>query len=528
MVVDRREGAVQLTGDRRHLVVLSDVHLGTDAPTVWFQPSVHGPALERVLRWVVDQAPAIRELVLLGDIVDLWTYPIDEVPPTFADIVAANPDVLGPDGLLAACLDALDGAVTYVPGNHDLGLTAEEVALVRSRSGRHVRLVDAVPYEVAPGVLAEHGHHHTMFNAPIEHGPWAPLPLGYFVTRAVATMWARDLGDGETVADLPGQGAPNGLDLGALGAVASGIGSVSIAAALIDIVSGSTKVGLDEPIRMPDGSVATLRRAREAYADAWTRWSDAAGGGVVGYATAFRATMADADGTYLGWFAQQRALRHGAELIVMGHTHVPVGGLDDALVEYLNSGFDCPSVPDQARAVDPQQITFVVVDLDPPDADDGVAEGSVWAVAADGSLGPIDAPTTRVVGNRGHDYSCYVVVDNTAGTDHLELVSFAAPNGAWVVEPPSRIAAGDEGRFWLQDLLGAAGSDGRATYRRVDADGAPVAGAADLELRFACPTVGTNSCSGWSTFATRSGSDPWRDQRVAHWGHPFSVAFEIR
>ncbi|MEZ5139832.1 MAG: hypothetical protein R2711_14030 [Acidimicrobiales bacterium] len=195
-------------------------------------------------------------------------------------MVAANPEVLGPDGLVASCLDALDGAVTYVPGNHDLGVTAEEVAMVRSRDGHRLRHVADVPYRPAPGLLVEHGHHHTMFNAPVDHGPWAPLPLGYFVTRAVATMWDRRLAEDQTVADLPDQGAPNGLDLGALGAVASGIGSVSIAAALVDIVSGSTKVGLDEPIRMPDGSTATLRQAREVYADAWTRWSDANGGGL--------------------------------------------------------------------------------------------------------------------------------------------------------------------------------------------------------------------------------------------------------
>lgn len=519
-----------LAGERRHLVVLSDVHLGTDAPTVWFQPEVHGDSLARLLRWVVAERTSIRELILLGDVVDLWTYPADEVPPTFADIVAARPEVLGPDGLLAACLDALDGAVTYVPGNHDLALTAEEVALVRSRGGHHLRLVDDVPYQPAPGVLVEHGHHHTMFNAPAEHGPWAPLPLGYFVTRAVSTMWARRLEPGRTVADLPDQGAPNGLDLGALGAVASGIGSVSIAAALIDIVSGSTKVGLDEPIRMPDGSTATLRQAREVYADSWTRWSDANGGGIVGYGAAFRATMADADGSYLGWFAQQRALRHGAELVVMGHTHAPIGGLDDALVDYVNSGFDCPSAPDQAREANPLQMTFAVIDLEPASgtaSDDDAPEASVWAVAADG-IGPIDVPTTRVVGARGHDYSCYVVIDNTAGAHDLERVAFGAANGVWPVEPPERIAAGDEGRCWLQDLLGAAGSDGWVTYRRLGADGTPLEEQDPIELRFSCPTLGTNACSGWSTFATRTGSDPWRDQRVAHWGHPFSVAFELR
>ncbi|MEZ5204289.1 MAG: metallophosphoesterase [Acidimicrobiales bacterium] len=504
-----------LPGSKRHIIVLSDIHLGTDVPTVWFQPSVHGEPLDRILRWVVEQAAHIRELVLLGDVVDLWTYPASMVPPTFADIVAAHPDVLGPDGSIAACLDALDGAVTYIPGNHDMGVTAEEAAMVHSgRSGRALRFAEGV-YRPTDDVLLEHGHHHTLFNAPSELSPWAPLPLGYFVTRAVATAWTRDLGPGQTVADLAGQGAPNGLDLGALGAVAGGIGAASIAAGLIDIVSGTTKVTLDEPILMPDGSTATLREARREYIDVWTRWAETHGGGIVGQGVAYRSTMADADGTYLGWFAQRRALEHGADLVVMGHTHAPIGGLEDSLVEYVNSGFDCPSLPDQQRDVDPQHVTFVVVDTEPEGAD-----AAVWAVGD--AIEPMDAPRTRVVGSRGHDYSCYVVLDNTAGAHDLELVDHGAAHGTWVVPPPALVAAGTEGRFWLQDLLGAAGSDGWATYRRTGVDADPV------EVRFSCPTVGTNSCSGVSTYATRSGSEEWRDQRVAHWGHPFSVAFEVR
>ena len=39
-------------------------------------------------RWVADQAEHVAELVLLGDIVDFWTYPADETPPTFAEITA--------------------------------------------------------------------------------------------------------------------------------------------------------------------------------------------------------------------------------------------------------------------------------------------------------------------------------------------------------------------------------------------------------------------------------------------------------
>ena len=49
--------------------------------------------------------------------------------------------------------------------------------------------------------------------------PWSPLPLGYFVSRTVATRWKRDLSAGASVAELPDQGAPNGVDLGSLGRV---------------------------------------------------------------------------------------------------------------------------------------------------------------------------------------------------------------------------------------------------------------------------------------------------------------------
>ncbi|MFN8017724.1 MAG: metallophosphoesterase [Acidimicrobiales bacterium] len=215
------EGTGDLEGTKRHIVVISDVHLGTLAPTVWYQPHLHEPYLLRLLGWVERNAAHVRELVLLGDIVELWTYPADEEPPTFADIVAAHPAVLGPDGALARLVDALDGAVTYVPGNHDMGVTAEEVGLVRSRrTGRAVRLVEDVPYLPAPRVAMAHGHHWTLFNAPAS-GPWGELPLGYFVTRAVATRWKHQLGEGETVAGLAGQGA-NGIDMGSLGRIVSG------------------------------------------------------------------------------------------------------------------------------------------------------------------------------------------------------------------------------------------------------------------------------------------------------------------
>ena len=55
-------------------VVISDVHIGTNAATNWYQRTVHEPYLVAALDWVVANAASIRELVLLGDLVDFWTY----------------------------------------------------------------------------------------------------------------------------------------------------------------------------------------------------------------------------------------------------------------------------------------------------------------------------------------------------------------------------------------------------------------------------------------------------------------------
>lgn len=508
------------SGSRRHIVALSDVHLGTDNRTAWYQREVHEASLVHLLDWVVDQADAVAELVLLGDIVDLWTYPADEVPPTFAEIVATHPNVLGPTGALARALDALDGRVTYVPGNHDMGITAREVATIASPGGHHVRMVEDVPYHPLgrqdPRLALAHGHHHTLFNAPHLANPWAPLPVGYFVTRAVSSSWARRLDPGQTVADLAGQGAPNGLDLRSLGAVAAGLGAASITAALIDFVCGATGVGLTEPVVMPDGSTATLADARDAYADCWTDWVVGHGGGYRGTASAYRAAMADLDGSYLGWFAQQAALPAGTDLVVMGHTHVPVSGLQAAAVRYVNTGFDCPSLPDRDLAPPEraQRATFAVIDTEALDA-------RVWEVAADGDghvCRPVEVPAARVVSSTGMDFSCYVTIDNTHGSRDLALVRDATTAGSFVVPPPGTVRAGEVGRFWLQDHLGLSGSSGTATYTD---------GEREVTATFACPTFGTNVCTGWHHVATRTEDGPWRDGEVVRFGHPFFVRYVL-
>jgi UDP-2,3-diacylglucosamine pyrophosphatase LpxH len=54
-------------------VVLSDLHIGNNTNTCWYQASLHEKALVAVLRWIIARQSSVREVILLGDIFDVWS-----------------------------------------------------------------------------------------------------------------------------------------------------------------------------------------------------------------------------------------------------------------------------------------------------------------------------------------------------------------------------------------------------------------------------------------------------------------------
>ncbi len=505
------------------IVALSDIHIGDGGPTCWYQPDVHEPALLTIIDWVTDRADDVRELVLLGDVVDLWTYPFGQRPPTFLEIAAANPTIFGPDGAIARALDALDGNVVWVGGNHDMGIDPADAATVVSPGGHRLRLLSDLEYQPLapdPRVLMSHGHTNTLFNAVDPLSPWDELPSGHFVTRAVAEHWHRNLEPGQSVADLPGQGAPNGLDLSGLATAFARVGAdgSGVVGLLFDYLLGSLDVGEEDEILMPDGSIATLADGRAAYGDVWSRWAEAHGGGSRGEIEALRATWGDAM-EELAWFAQSDAFRTNADIVVMGHTHGAVSDLDNSSVRYLNAGFECPSAADAAE----KPITFAVVDVSGEEV-----SGSVWAVVDhDGRLEcePTTAPTEAIVTAGAMDFSCYLELDNRAGTSDLRLESAEVSRGQFVHPPPTSIAAGARARIWVKDDLGPFGSAAIITYSRTSLTGAEEV----VRFDIACPTgVARNRCDASVDFVARSGEEDWGRTHEVRWlGHPLFVRAEL-
>lgn len=361
-----------------------------------------------------------------------------------------------------------------------------------------------------------HGHIFTLFNAPDTKTKISPLPVGFFITRSVAYQLNKTLNPGQTVADLPGQGSPNGINLtglvssiwNAISSISSG--SVNLVDMVLNYIMKVTGMPENEPIILPNGQTTTIAQAKVMYKNLQNQWISDWGGGEDGVLALVKSAIADLDGTYIAWFAQQSALKSGSDLIVLGHTHVPKLGLTNGLVQYANDGFECPSSPD----IPPQTLTFSEVDID-------ICKASIYQVAKQNNIyliSPYSAPPDSVIASKASDFSCYVIIDNTNGKSAMSLINSTNSHGHYVVTPPQQIMPGQQGKFWLQDYPGLVGSEGSVTY---------LAGSQSLKLTFACPTDWFNSCSGVNFYTSNDGVNWSGINQIKKKGHPFFVKFVL-
>lgn len=505
---------------KNKIVVLSDIHIGTNSPTNWYQQNFHEPYLSAILDYVIQNAADIQELILLGDVFDFWTYPPNIQPPTFTDTVNANPNILGINGKLNQALTALEGRVIYLNGNHDINVTQSDLQQIENSDGYKIQYFsDPIYYfsTVAGKKIAfAHGHIFTLFNAPDTKTSLSPLPVGFFVTRSVAYQLNKTLKPGQTVADLPGQGSPNGINLDALASLIwNAIPSISaglfnLVDTVLDYIMKVTGMPENEPVILPDGQITTIAQAKKTYSNLQNQWISDWGGGHDGILALVKSAIADLSGTYIAWFAQQSALTSGSDLIVLGHTHTPKEGLTNGLVKYTNDGFECPSSPDLPA----QTFTFSVVDTDN-------CQASLYQVVKqnnDYQISPFSAPPDSVISSVSSDFSSYIIIDNTNGRSTLSLNNSTQTQGHYVVTPPQQILPGQQGKFWLQDYPGLVGSEGSATY---------LLGSQSLKLTYACPTTWVNSCSGANFYTSNDGVNWGRLNEVKNSGHPFFVKFVL-
>ena len=173
-------------------VVMSDIHLGTDSSYAEIKANLI--PLQNILQQI-KTSPNIKELVLNGDIFDEWfvpanvdTYQGKDQTDFMQRIATTNSGVIN---TLNAIIQEKKILVTYIPGNHDMTITAKNVDSIlpgiHQARDKQQWLGTYIPTDY-PKIAIEHWHRYDLFCAPdpISNQDIAPgtiLPPGYFYTR---------------------------------------------------------------------------------------------------------------------------------------------------------------------------------------------------------------------------------------------------------------------------------------------------------------------------------------------------------
>lgn len=185
--------AAQISGaaERNKIIFISDLHMNVDSNYSWLV--AHAGDVAQFLN-DINGRDDVAEVVILGDLLDQWVSPVENTPNSFSEVLAAvtNKEIV--KALQALCNNQ-NLQVTYVVGNHDMLSFQDDNKDQIYANFPRLNIISDPPgmgaYTKDNVIWAEHGHRYTMFNAPDTWShPDSHLPLGYFISRLVATKSA--------------------------------------------------------------------------------------------------------------------------------------------------------------------------------------------------------------------------------------------------------------------------------------------------------------------------------------------------
>lgn len=181
--------------ERNMIVIISDIHLGADL--TYSECKENLGSLEKLL-YQIKAAANVKELVIAGDLIDEWFVPADidtyqgkDQADFVQRLATANKGVFD---AFNSIIQEGKILVTYVPGNHDLAITAASIELILpgiNQARDNVLGLGTYSPAICPQIAIEHGHRYNFFCAPdpfsnqdIAQG--TIMPPGYFFTRIAA------------------------------------------------------------------------------------------------------------------------------------------------------------------------------------------------------------------------------------------------------------------------------------------------------------------------------------------------------
>ena len=302
-------------------IFISDLHLGTDRsvqtehPYCWLNK--HAKYLARFLGQLTRRND-VRELVILGDMLDDWVIPANFDPDpssqyrdAFDAICRAQQNQLIVKYLKRLTAPGSGTRVSYVPGNHDMTLTRKFLEETFNNNIHWVGDDDPNTHIYHSGsIRAEHGHRYCLFNARDDlTGNPNHLPLGYYISRCAAR---EEMQEG------------HGLDV--LGTVARFIKELfredkDIPVAVLGTVAREAGMRSNSRFQMPDGQPAvTVAEVKQRFADLMPQWNASPEHSET---DALQALLADAgalDPVMWRVYGKQSD-RNDPRIVICGHTH---------------------------------------------------------------------------------------------------------------------------------------------------------------------------------------------------------------
>ena len=196
---------MSLTKKRTRRIFISDIHMGDKrslnppAPYTnkygWLSKE-RADLLADFLEMEVMGSDKVKELIILGDLLDEWVCPTGLYPAKFLDVINADHNGRAVENLKKIASSDVDVDLYYAPGNHDMMLNKafmeDHFRGIRFCEDAEKKYVGV--YQ-ADGLAAEHGSQYTFFCAPNPGHPnnhW--LPIGFFLSRVAAEKNAREGG----------------------------------------------------------------------------------------------------------------------------------------------------------------------------------------------------------------------------------------------------------------------------------------------------------------------------------------------
>lgn len=186
----------QLNGKRNLTVCISDLHLGFEDAYAETKNNKE-PLLNFLTQ--INNSPNVEEVVIVGDLFDEWYIPgeIDtfggNTQQDFLNSIKENNSAI-----ISAINDLINNPfikVTYVPGNHDLLFTENEIDFVLPgiiQKREDSQGLGTYSPDKFPKTIIEHCHRYDFACSPDPISkPGSLLPPGYFFTRIATSAFVQ-------------------------------------------------------------------------------------------------------------------------------------------------------------------------------------------------------------------------------------------------------------------------------------------------------------------------------------------------